>query len=519
MLSYLIRRLLGAIGIFLLVTYAIWLLTTATGYATFHHLRFSDLVPIPYLLWLSRVFQGNLGYSVKEHEPVLSAIQSHLPITILLVIPAFLVQQLLAIGLGMQAGAQPRSWFDRLTVGAATMLVSIPGFWFALLGVSFAVVTGWLPAFDIANLRLSGYAFASPGYWSFFAAHRVQASLDIAQHLILPVLVLALLGAAGDGMYVRQTIAEVMQTDYIRAARAKGLPGRIVLWKHALRNALLPILTNVTSQLPQLVFAAAIVEFIFQLPGAGALFVHAVYIPPSTKDGPQGLNGLIDYPLLTGTLLFFGAVTLFSGIFTDVLYGIADPRVRVAQAQKALVVNPLRSPRTLAQVGPIHLRLGTALSAGLVALIVAFGLATVNELRQVYAPVSADWSGSGTYVDQTNATISVPVLLHLVITSNGTVKGEMQACRYYGYGNVASFADVDVTGETDNLSTISFSGLATHSEIFELQGVSVRGSYTGEHGAIAVQGTLFGSNYYGVFQLNPGGSLAQFQRACAQIAK
>ncbi len=508
MVSYLLRRLLGALGIFLLVTYAIWLLTSPTGFIALHHLTLSALVPTRYLLWLNLVLHGDLGYSVKEHGPVLNAIQSHLLVTILLVVPAFLLQQALAIGLGTQAGAHPRSWFDRLAVGTATLFVAIPAFWLALLGVALAIFTHWLPAFDIANLRISGYAFGSAGYWSYFAAHRGAELLDITQHLILPVAVLGVLGAAGDGMFVRQTIAEVMQADYIRAARARGLPRRVVLWKHALRNGLLPILTNITSQLPQLVFIAAVVEFVFALPGAGWLFVHAFYI----QGAGGGLNSVVDHPLLTGTLLFFAAVTLLSGLFTDVLYAIADPRIRVAGSSRAMVTNPLRSTRSLVQLGSVSVRLGPTLIAGLVALALVLAGATVNELRQLYAPVSADWSGT-LIINEPMQPVTLPVFLHLLISADGKVTGQIQGCQYYGSLHATV---INLTGSSDNLNTISLNGANPLSTIYDLEGLSLSGSYTGANGALNLAGFVSDGSS-ATLQTNLGGTIAQYQQDCIKL--
>jgi peptide/nickel transport system permease protein len=520
MLGYMIRRLLGMFGIALLISYAIWLFTTPTGYTAFRHFSLSSLLPSSYLLWLNGVLHGNLGFSLKEREPVLTAIGSHVLATALLVIPAFLLQQVLAIGVGVSAGVRPRSWFDRLFVGMTTVLVAIPPFWLALVVVLLAILTQGLPAFDISTLRLSGYAFNTPGYWQFFAAHWGEALVDLARHLVLPVAVLAVLGAGGDGLYVRQRMIEVMQTDYIRAARARGLSLRVVRWRHGLRNALLPILANITHQLPQLVFAAAIVEFVFQLPGAGWLFVHAVYVPEATNNGAQGVNALIDYELLSGTLLFFAGVTLLSGLFTDVLYAMADPRIRVGRSSVGLVPNPLRSRRALARVGPVTVRLGPALGVVLAVLgIVVVGI-TANGIRELYTPVIGNWSGT-LVIDEPSQQVTLPAFLHLSVGADGKVQGQLQMCAVPVAGK-NTIITVNLLGGTDNQTVITMNGnnsLTSNQPNAMIASLWVRGGYAGVKGALDLAGQVTYANaslFSAELQANPNGSMAQFQHTCGQ---
>ncbi len=519
MLAYAIRRLLGMLGIFLFVSYAIWLFTTPAGYLAFHYLTPTALLPASYLLWLNDVLHGDLGFSVKEHAPVFGAIVSHLLVTALLVIPAFLLQQALAIGIGASAGIRPRSWFDRLVLGVTTLLVAIPPFWLALLVVLLAILTHGLPAFDISDLRLSGYAFNTPGYWQFFRSHWVESSADVARHLILPVGVLALLGAGGDGLYVRQQMMEVMQTDYIRAARARGLPQRVVRWRHGLRNAMLPILANITHQLPQLVFAAAIVEFVFQLPGAGWLFAHAVYIPESPNNGSQGINGAIDYELLSGTLLFFAMVTLLSGLFTDVLYALADPRIRVGRGSVGFVANPLRSRRTLARMGPLTVQMGPAL----VVLLVVLGLAvtglTINQIHAFYSPAVGDWSGT-LIIDNIPQQAKLSAFLHLAIGEDGRVQGQFQTCM--NESGQQTTITVSLSGKIENQTSITITGYTDISSNLPaklLAGLSMQGAYIGVQGPFDLVGQVVyadGHPASAELQVSPNGSPAQFRRACAQ---
>jgi peptide/nickel transport system permease protein len=172
---------------------------------------------------------------------------------------------------------------------------------------------GLLPFSGMVNLRDSP-PFGTADYWSYVASHPFSALGDLATHLALPVLVLATVGVAADSRFMRASMLDVINMDYIRTARAKGLPERLVIWRHALRNALLPIITNIGLQLPLLLGGAIVTEQIFSWPGMGSFYVQAA----STGD----------YPVVMAYTTLLAAAILVANLLTDLSYGLVDPRIR-----------------------------------------------------------------------------------------------------------------------------------------------------------------------------------------------
>jgi len=196
------------------------------------------------------------------------------------------------------------SLFDKITAVVVFIGFAVPTFWLALLlMIFFGVHLGWLP---ISGLRSLNYEYMST--WMQF--------VDLAKHLVLPVLVSAFGGLAGLSRYMRANMLEVIRQDYIMTARAKGLSERVVIYKHALRNALLPVITILGLSIPGLIGGSVIFETIFAIPGMGQLFYMSVMAR--------------DYPTVMGILLIGAILTLLGNLIADVSYAVADPRIRVS---------------------------------------------------------------------------------------------------------------------------------------------------------------------------------------------
>ena len=258
-----------------------------------------------YFKWVARLAVLDMGISFStDRRPVADKILERLPITILLNVLSMLLILIVAIPLGVISAVRQDSLFDRITGVVVFIGFAVPTFWLALLlMILFGVQLGWLP---ISGIRSLNYEYLPPG----------MAFWDLIRHLILPVSLSAFGGLAGLSRYMRANMLEVVRQDYIMTARAKGLPERIVIYKHALRNALLPVITILGLSVPGLIGGSVIFETIFAIPGMGQLFYMAVMAR--------------DYPVVMG-ILFIGAVlTLLGNLLADVSYAVADPRIRVS---------------------------------------------------------------------------------------------------------------------------------------------------------------------------------------------
>ncbi|MFD6566112.1 ABC transporter permease [Micromonospora profundi] len=258
-----------------------------------------DPLPVQYLRWIGNLVQGDLGWSTSRHEPVASVLAARAGWTLLLIGVALALVLVGSLLLGSLAAYRRGGLFDRALRTAAYAVQSMPVFWLGLAAIAvFALALGWLPAGGLTDVAATGTS------WS-----------DVAWHLILPVSVLAVSQAPWFVLFVRDAVAESLRDDHVLAARARGLPGRIVLFGHALRTALLPFLTLVGTHLPELVGGAVLVETVFSLPGLGAVTVAAA------------LGS--DFPLLAAITLVTTAVVLAANLATDLAYAAADPRVRL----------------------------------------------------------------------------------------------------------------------------------------------------------------------------------------------
>jgi len=258
-----------------------------------------------YLLWVGKLAVLDLGKSFSpDHRPVIDKILERIPITIIINVLSMILIILVAIPIGVLSAVRQNSLFDKVTAVFVFTGFAVPTFWLALLlMILFGVHLGWLP---ISGIRSLNYEYMPP-----FAAF-----VDLLKHLILPVFLSAFGGLAGLSRYMRSNMLEVIRQDYITTARAKGLSERVVIYKHALRNALLPVITILGLSIPGLIGGSVIFETIFAIPGMGQLFYMAVMSR--------------DYPVVMG-ILFIGAIlTLIGNLVADLSYAVADPRIRIA---------------------------------------------------------------------------------------------------------------------------------------------------------------------------------------------
>jgi peptide/nickel transport system permease protein len=316
--QYLSRRLLLMIPVFIGISMIVFALIHTTPGDPFAHLveqdvskedrelmlrqiGYYDPLPIKYLKWSTQALKGNLGWSIKYREPVLQLMKRRLANTFGLSLMAMLLSTLIAIPLGVISATRQYSAFDYIATVFAFIGISIPSFFFALgLIKIFAVDLGWFAVSGMQSIgvKLTGWAKA----------------VDIFKHAFLPLFVLTMIQTASLMRYTRSAMLEVFQQDYIRTARAKGVPERTVVYKHALRNSLIPITTLLTLRLSGLLSGATLTETVFLWPGMGTLIYQAV----SNRD----------YNVITSGVLLVAVSILFCNLLADVLYAFVDPRIR-----------------------------------------------------------------------------------------------------------------------------------------------------------------------------------------------
>jgi len=253
-----------------------------------------------YFLWLKRLFTGNL-YSFKDGRPVMGKIGERIWNTLLLNLVAMLIIFSLAIPLGIFSAKRQYSLLDNLGTFGAYLGISIPSFWLAYLLI-------------LGTVKLFGYPVL--GMRSFVTEDftTTEVILDRLWHLMLPSIILAIGGIAALSRYTRSSMLEVIRQDYVRTAKAKGLPEETVYYKHALRNALLPIITLFGFLIPGLIGGSIIMETVFSWPGIGRLAYQAVLAR--------------DYPVVMTINTITAVLVLIGNFVADILYGIADPRIR-----------------------------------------------------------------------------------------------------------------------------------------------------------------------------------------------
>jgi len=254
--------------------------------------------PLPqrYLEWVGRAMVGDFGTSFKDKRPVIDRISETLPYSIKLSVISIVFGYVMAILLGILAAVKANSWVDYIISFFSALFVSAPVFWVALMAILvFSVKLDLLPT--------SGWSdYGDESLW------------NVARHLILPVTILALRDIAGMSRYVRSGLLEVLRADYVRTARSKGLQERVVIFKHALRNSLIPVVTVMGLSLPALVGGAVLTETVFGLPGMGRLAVGSI--------------ANRDYPMLIAINLLSAVMVVLGNILADAAYGWVDPRIR-----------------------------------------------------------------------------------------------------------------------------------------------------------------------------------------------
>lgn len=320
MSRYIIRRVLGMIPLLLLISLFVFaLLNLVPGspmdeVEQMPNIRPADLERIKenlglnepwyfrYFIWLSHALRGDFGISYTNYVDVSTTIKSAMPNTLALSISSILISAVLGVALGIYSALRRNSIFDRVTTVVATAGYSLPSLWLGMLliilfGVKFQE---WgLPSLPVAGVRdLRG----GGGFW------------DRIQHMIMPVAALSIVSIAGWSRYVRSQMLEVIRLDFVRTAQAKGLQQQTVIMRHALRNAILPLVTLVGLSLPELFSGAFIIENVFAYRGMGQVTVESL--------------SRNDYSVAMGCIMMLALLTVIGNLIADVLYGVLDPRVR-----------------------------------------------------------------------------------------------------------------------------------------------------------------------------------------------
>jgi peptide/nickel transport system permease protein len=263
------------------------------------------------------VLHLDFGYSVSTGSPVSDVISERVPRTAILAGCALVLWLLLAFVTGIIAAVRRYSKIDAAITVFNYVGYSFPTFWLGLLLIIIFVMTlGWFPAGGMWDSRLDqspNFVFGSGEYWHFFSQHPIDVLLDLAKHLALPVTTLVAVSVAGDSRFVRASMIDAMREDFVRTARAKGVPERRVIYRHALRNAMLPVVTNMGLELPFLFTGAIATETVFSWPGMGRLFYEA--------------TGAYDYPVLMGILVITAVMVIGANLLADIIYAIVDPRI------------------------------------------------------------------------------------------------------------------------------------------------------------------------------------------------
>jgi len=258
---------------------------------------------LQYWRWISRLVRLDFGISFQDDRPVLQKILERIPITLFINVLSMILIFSVALPIGVMSAIKRGTLFDKTVTVLVFIGFAAPGFWVALLLMEFFGVTlGWLP---VSGIRSFGSEYLP---WML----RIW---DLAKHLILPVFVLASGSLAGLSRYMRGSMLNVIRQDYIRTARAKGLSEQVVIYKHAFRNALLPVVTLLGLSVPGLIGGSVIIETIFGIPGMGRLFFDGVMAR--------------DYPVVMGILVIGACLTLLGNLVADLAYGWVDPRIRV----------------------------------------------------------------------------------------------------------------------------------------------------------------------------------------------
>lgn len=273
-----------------------------------HRLGLDKPKHIQYIIWMKNMSHGDFGNSYKTGRPVLLEINERIPATLKLMLLSFLISISIAIPIGIYSATHRNSWADYLLTTGSFFGLSMPTFWFGLILIYLLALTlQWLPAGGYLTPWFSAEDFSiwvRP--WAVFWEH--------FRFMIMPAIVLGLANTASWSRYMRSSMLEIVNQDYIRTARAKGVTEKLVIFKHALRNALPPIVTVMALDLPAFFGGAIITEKLFAWPGMGRLFIDSVFGR--------------DYQILMGITVITAVLVIISNFFADILYSILDPRVK-----------------------------------------------------------------------------------------------------------------------------------------------------------------------------------------------
>ena len=352
MIKYTIRRCLQAVPVLILITILLFFMmraggnpadrfaqnprVTAAQIAAFeHHWGLDKPLPIQYCDWLgvcgdklpvlnalpavlgggdNGILHGDFGYSTFDGVAVSTImVQRALP-TVILMSTAYVIWLSVAIVVGVLAAVKRYSLFDSAVTIFNYVGYSLPTFWLGLmLLIIFAGALRWFPGSGI-NDSYTVPAFGSDAYWAYFGANPLYTLFDLGRHMVLPVITLVTVSIAGDSRFVRSSMLDALNQDYVKTARAKGVPERRVILRHALRNALLPVVTNIGLELPILFAGAIVTEEIFAWPGMGRQLIESL--------------GHSDYPVLMGILLITAVFVVVANLLADIMYAVVDPRVK-----------------------------------------------------------------------------------------------------------------------------------------------------------------------------------------------
>ncbi|EXG86950.1 ABC transporter permease [Lacrimispora sp.] len=312
MLKYIIKRILIAIPVLIGITVIDFLIMTMVGspLELLQGPRVSEAaietkrialglnkpVYVQYWIWLTNLLQGNMGYSMKSFQPVSQMIKTYIGPTLLLMSVSLFVSMLIAVPAGIYSAVHKYTPQDYTVVTLSFLGSSVPSFFLALVLIYlFTVRLGWLP---------------SSGMYTLGAQ---KSAIDVLRHMIMPVIVLATSMAGTNIRYIRSAMLEILRMDYLRTARAKGIGRFLVINKHALRNALIPVITVFGMHIPILFGGAIIIEQVFSWPGLGMMTMSAIISR--------------DYPVIMGVCLMSAIVVLVANLLTDIIYALVDPTI------------------------------------------------------------------------------------------------------------------------------------------------------------------------------------------------
>lgn len=318
MVKYIIKRLLTAVVVLLgisIIIFALIHLQPGNPYSTMidptvppevvkemlDKIGYNDPIHIKYFKWISRAIKGDLGYSIYYGKPVLDIIGSRMSNTVILATFSLCLSIILGIGIGIISAIKKNTLFDKIFTTISFVGVSIPAFFFGLILIK-------IFAFDLKLLPVSGMKTLGSDYTG------IKAMFDGFKHIILPGIVLSFLQSTAFMRYTRSSMIDVLDKAYITTARSKGLSLNKAIFRHGLKNALIPIVTIICLQIPFLFSGALLTETVFVWPGIGRLSYEAV------------LNR--DYSLIMGILMILSIIILISNLIADILYAIIDPRIR-----------------------------------------------------------------------------------------------------------------------------------------------------------------------------------------------